>query len=103
MPVTKEEYDKALNLLTRVKRAERDIAEYEEEQRWISDPVTEIMEQGKVEFVAGEKIRKNDMLWRATSLRYVHEKGTVERSIVYAMDADAKNMLETSQDETKLI
>jgi len=103
MEVTKDEYDKAVVLLSKVELAQKAVEAYEEQQRWINDPVQEIMEQGKAEFVEGEIIRNNPMLWRATQLRYVHEKGTVERLIVYATDAEAKNLLLIEKDQTTLL
>lgn len=103
MEVTKQQYERALDVLSKVEQAKKAKEAYEEQQRWTEDPIQSIIEQGKVEFVAGERIRNSDMIWRATQLRYVHEKGTVERTIVYSTDVEAKNLLGISKDETKLI
>ena len=61
------------------------------------------MEKGKVTFVEGEIVRENPMLWRATKLRYEYEKGTVERSIEYASDANAKDLLSVKSDKSVML
>jgi hypothetical protein len=103
MKITEEQYLEALALLNKTEEAKQMIEQFEEQQRYADNPELEIMEKGKVEFVAGEVIRENPMLWRATHLRYVHEKGTVERIISYANDGMSKDMLVTKKDKITLI
>jgi hypothetical protein len=101
--VTQLEYEKALNLLSKVKSAKEAVEAYENQIRWKEDPVSKIMEESKAEFVAGETVRGTDLLWRATKLRYIHEKGTVERVIAYSSDGDSKNLIAISSDKKIMI
>lgn len=100
--ITKEQYDKALILLAKVEDAERAVRLYEDQVRWTEDPVAKIMEESKPEYIEGEQVR-GELLWRATKLRYVHEKGTVERVIEYAEGPNSKGILAVKSDNKKLI
>lgn len=91
--ITEEQYQQALALVTQTEDAKAIIAKYEEQQRFETDPVAEIMENGEVEFVEGEIIRNNPLLWRATKLHYQHDKGTVEGIINYKNPSDSKDLL----------
>lgn len=101
--ITKEDYLTAKSILQQAEEAKAVIEKFEEQEKWAEDPIQMIMETGKVEFVAGERIRNTEMLWRATELKYTHEKGVVQRIITYSTETEAKNLLGISTDETKLI
>lgn len=103
MEVTKEDYEKALLLLSKVELAKKAVEAYENQTRWTEDPVSKIMEESKPVFIEGETIRDTDLLWRATKLRYVHEKGTVERVIAYAEGPDSKGLLAVSSDKSIML
>jgi hypothetical protein len=103
MEVTKEQYERALDVLSKVALAQKAVQAYEEQQKWVNNPIQEIIEQGKPEFISGEVIRNNPMLWRASKIRYVHEKGTVERTISYASNPESKNLIQISTDEKILL
>ncbi len=103
MEVTKAQYQQALDVLSKVELAQKAVAAYEEQNRWTEDPIGKIMEDGQVEFIAGEVIRENPMLWRATHLRYVHDKGTVERIISYAKGGMSKDLLSTTSDKITML
>jgi len=100
MEVTEKQYQAALDILSKVELAQKAVKAYEEQQRFESDPVAEIMEHGKVEFIEGEIIRENPLLWRATKLRYVQDKGTVERVITYGSAPESKDLLNVKSDKS---
>ena len=100
--ITKDQYDKAKLLLSRVDEAEKVVEAYEDQTRWTEDPISKIMEESKAVFVEGEQVR-GELLWRATKVRYVHEKGTVERVIEYAEGPNSKGILAVKSDKTTLI
>lgn len=103
MEVTKEDYEKALALLAKVELAEKVVKAYEDQTRWTEDPISKIMEESKAEFVEGETIRGTDLLWRATKLRYVHERGTVERVIEYSEGPNSKEVYSAKSDKSTLL
>lgn len=98
--ITETQYQQALTVLSKVELAEKVVEEYEEQQRFLNDPTAEIMDNGKVTIVEGEIIRNNPLLWRATKLHYVHERGTVERVITYSSEPIDKNLLEVKSDKS---
>lgn len=101
--ITEDQYLKALQIVEKYDLAKKAIEQYEAQQRFESDPTAEIMEAGKVEFVEGEIIRDNPLLWRATKLRYVHEKGTVERIVSYSSEPIAKDLLSVKSDKSIIL
>lgn len=103
MEVTKDEYDKAVVLLSKVELAQKVVEAYEDQTRWTEDPVAKIMEESKPVFVEGETVRGTDLLWRATKLRYVHEKGTVERVITYSSEASGSGFFKISTDKSMIV
>lgn len=103
MEVTKLQYEQALAVLSKVELAQKAVEAYENQIRWTEDPVSKIMEESKPVFVAGETVRGTDLLWRATKLRYVHEKGTVEREIVYTEGPNSKGLLAVSSDKSVIL
>lgn len=98
--ITEEQYQEALSLINQSEEAKAIIEKYEEQQRFENNPLAEIMENGKVEFVEGEIIRDNPLLWRATKLYYVHQKGTVERVVSYSSEPTSKDLLSVKSDKT---
>lgn len=101
--ITEDQYQKALDIVAKYDLAQKAIAQYEEQQRFENDPVAEIMEKGQVQFVEGEIIRENPLLWRAIKLHYVHEKGTVERVLEYVSDPVTARDLSTTISDKKTI
>jgi hypothetical protein len=84
MEITQDQYLKALDILDKVELAQKAVEAFEEQKLFEENPIFEIMQKGKVQFIEGEVIRENPLLWRATRIHYIHEKGTVERLIEYA-------------------
>ena len=103
MEITEEQYQAALALISQAEEAKLIVQQYEENVIYKDDPKLEIMEKGTVQFLEGEIVRENPLLWRATKLKYTHQKGVIERTLVYSDPTESPALFNIKDDKIVLL
>ena len=100
--VTKDEYEESKLILEKVEKAKERIKKFEDQERFETDPIADIIVKGEMKYIEGEQVR-DSTLFRATKIHYITEKGTVERIVSYQNDSKSNALMALKEDKSILL